>query len=64
MLGSPIVDANTKHLVAPYAGQEARSEDFVLTAHAVTAPVKLGDLDLEGCTLNAEVTFKECRAGF
>lgn len=48
ILGSPIVDAKRKRVVAVYSGQEEFGDPPVLTAYAAEVPTKLGDLDLEG----------------
>ncbi|MCG9133430.1 hypothetical protein J5I95_17300 [Candidatus Poribacteria bacterium] len=57
VMGSPIIDADSKHLVALYAKQEEIGDGNVLTAFSVATPViKLEDLDLEGYAVEPDDT--------
>ncbi len=53
-LGSPIVDAETKHLVALYAKQEEFGNEGALIAFSVTIPLNLDDLNLESFAVAAK----------
>ena len=51
VLGSPIVNAKTKRLVAMYSGQEEFDGDLV--AYSVAMPVKLDDLGIDARAVDA-----------
>lgn len=52
VIGSPIVDANTKRLVAMYVDHESLGDD-IFNRTAISMPVKLGDLGIEGYAIKA-----------